>query len=221
MPSSRRSVKRCSPCSMLQRRSFSEWTMSSGRLDVAGVGRRRHPQPRVDVLPHRPAELALEDPEQVARAEGAHEVVDRPLRERGLEAIRVADDPGGHVAAVRAAEDAEPVARRGTGTSRAPSPRRPSGPRSRPSPSPCPRRRPGRGSRVPTPRSGRSRRAGSRRGRSSRRRRTPAPRRRSPSRTARTGRRGSRAASGSACPRRSRAGARATRRPRSRPRTSP
>ena len=79
------------------------------RLDLPRVGRRRHLQPLVDVLPHRPAELPLEDPEHVARAEGAHQVVDRPLRQRRREPLRVADHPRRHVAAVRAAEDAEPV----------------------------------------------------------------------------------------------------------------
>src|SRR5664279_713184 len=56
-----------------------------GRLDVLRVRRRRALEIRVDVPPQRSTELTLEDPEDVARPEHAHEVVDGALRDGGLE----------------------------------------------------------------------------------------------------------------------------------------
>ena len=58
------------------------------------------------VLVRERAEVALERPEDVARAHRGEEVVHRALGARGLEAVRVPDDPRRHVAAVRAAEHA-------------------------------------------------------------------------------------------------------------------
>src|SRR4051794_3830649 len=77
------------------------------RLDLRPVRRRRLLDERLDVLPECAAELPVEYPEEVARAEHRDEVVHRALGHRRLEAVRMADDPRGHVAAVRAAEHAE------------------------------------------------------------------------------------------------------------------
>src|SRR2546423_1781221 len=80
-------------------------------VDLAGLadGRRKPPEPVVAVPQHRPTELPCEAPEPVARAEGTDEMVDRPFRQRRLETLRVTDDPRSHIAAVRAAEHAEPL----------------------------------------------------------------------------------------------------------------
>src|SRR5215208_5213889 len=79
------------------------------RLDLLRIRPRRPLEVRVDVVVHELAEIGLEEPPDVARAVEGDEVVERALGARRPEPIRVADDPRRHEAAVRAAEDAEPL----------------------------------------------------------------------------------------------------------------
>src|SRR5438876_3937125 len=81
------------------------------RLHVREVGERRMRAELLRVAPRRRiTHLVLpEVPADIARPERADVVADAPLRDRGLEALGVADDPVGHEPAVAAAGHVEPL----------------------------------------------------------------------------------------------------------------
>ena len=76
------------------------------RLDVLHIADWRAPPQLVEVGPRRRTELEGAPQHYVVLRVLAHEVGDRTHRDRGGKALRLADDPVGHVAAVRAAPNA-------------------------------------------------------------------------------------------------------------------
>jgi hypothetical protein len=102
-------MNRCSACSTEQRRSPSEWRIRSGVSMFFAYVDGEALEPRLGRVVRELAEVALERPEDVARARRGEEVVHCTLRARSLEAVRVPDDPRRHVAAVRPAEHARPI----------------------------------------------------------------------------------------------------------------
>src|SRR5450756_1615978 len=68
------------------------------------------PEPVDTLLWRFPAERQLEDPVEVTGAPHADEIADAALRRRSCEAVRMADDPVGHIAAITTASDTHPPA---------------------------------------------------------------------------------------------------------------
>ena len=77
---------------------------------VLHVADRRAAPQLVEVRPGRRAELEHAPQHDVVLRVLAHEVGDRPHRDRSREAVGLTDDPVGHVTAIRAAADAQPLA---------------------------------------------------------------------------------------------------------------